>query len=130
MDHAVLDLPSTFPFNTLKGWLVGLTWRGFETWGQVRGAAGGGKGPGRLLLWQPANFNSANWTGISAPEAHGTCEPRPLMPVAPAQGRPPGCLLTRLPACPPPLQVSVRNRLMVQMDWLRTKLWGRNITES
>ena len=28
------------------------------------------------------------------------------------------------------LQVSVRNRLMVQMDWLRTKLWGRNITES
>ena len=42
MDHAVLDLPSTFPFNTLKGWLVGLTWRGFETWGQARGGRGAG----------------------------------------------------------------------------------------
>ena len=49
MDHAVLDLPSTFPFNTLKGWLVGLTWRGFETWGQVPGVGegqGGRRGTG------------------------------------------------------------------------------------
>jgi hypothetical protein len=36
MDRAVLSLPSTYPFSALQGWLVGLTWRGFETWGQVR----------------------------------------------------------------------------------------------
>lgn len=40
----MLDLPSTFPFKALKGWLVGLTWRSFETWRQVGGgrARGGG----------------------------------------------------------------------------------------
>lgn len=59
MDRAVLSLPSTYPFSALQGWLVGLTWRGFETWGQV----------------------------------------------------------------------SARNRWMVQSDWLRTKIFGRNITE-
>lgn len=32
----MLSLPSTYPFSALQGWLVGLTWRGFETWGQVR----------------------------------------------------------------------------------------------
>lgn len=59
MDKAVLSLPGTFPFSALQGWLVGLTWRGFETWGQV----------------------------------------------------------------------SARNRWMVQSDWLRTKLFGRNLSE-
>lgn len=37
------------------------------------------------------------------------------------------CLLPAMPA--PPAQVSARNRWMVQSDWLRTKLFGRNITE-
>lgn len=60
VDEAILDLPSTFPFKALKGWLVGLSWRSFETWGQV----------------------------------------------------------------------SARNRWMVQSDWIRTKLFGRNITEA
>lgn len=35
VDQAILDLPATWPFKTLKGWLVGLSWRGFETWRQV-----------------------------------------------------------------------------------------------
>lgn len=28
------------------------------------------------------------------------------------------------------VQVSLRNRLQVQSDWIRTKLFGRNITEA
>lgn len=60
VDEAILDLPSTFPFKALKGWLVGQAWRSFETWRQV----------------------------------------------------------------------SARNRWMVQSDWIRTKLFGRNISEA
>ena len=51
MDRAILDLPTTFPFKTLKGWLVGLSWRSFETWRQVRarcrGAGKWGRGEAR-----------------------------------------------------------------------------------
>jgi hypothetical protein len=77
MDHAVLDLPSTFPFNTLKGWLVGLTWRGFETWGQARGGrgAGGGKGlAGDCCGWQWA---AQRWQG-------SCCSAILVAPVSPA----------------------------------------------
>lgn len=59
-DRAVLSLPSAFPFQALKGWLVGLSWRSFEAWGQV----------------------------------------------------------------------SARNRWMVHSDWLKTKIWGRNVSEA
>lgn len=36
VDEAILSLPSSYPFAALKGWIVGLTWRGFETWRQAR----------------------------------------------------------------------------------------------
>lgn len=43
MDRAVMQLPSAFPFKTLKGWLVGHAWRGLETFMQV-GMGGGDSG--------------------------------------------------------------------------------------
>lgn len=35
VDQAILSLPTSYPFNAVRGWLVGLSWRSFETWSQV-----------------------------------------------------------------------------------------------
>jgi hypothetical protein len=112
MDRAVLSLPGTFPFSALQGWLVGLTWRGFETWGQVCVWGGGGGEAAAPLYGQ----------------AQGATHSHALLPCCPQATHPP--IRTGPPAPPlPAVQVSARNRWMVQSDWLRTKLFGRNLSE-
>ena len=112
MDRAVLSLPSAFPFNALQGWLVGLTWRGFETWGQVRL-------PGKRRQVQEKGGGHAKRACGGSRRAVGGAEGWSRGGRQPDLGVPPG----------PRLQVSARNRWMVQSDWVRMKLFGRNITE-
>ena len=60
------------------------------------------------------------------------------LPCRASANRPPPCMAPRSPllptlrcAPPPPSapQVSLRNRLMVQADWVRTKIWGRALSD-
>ena len=111
VDRAVLSLPSSAPFSALKGWFIGQAWRGFETYGQVgRGGVGAGVGwggwvsPGDVasLSLTPGSLarESASWKYVSHP----------------------GVVVCML-------QVSLRNKTMVQLDWLKTKVWGRVVSE-
>lgn len=134
VDQAILELPTTWPMSTLKGWLVGLSWRGFETSRQVSSAT-----PVEL----PAPFSDC--LRHTLPLFLWLRESQMGNATHAAVGRLGRMRCTRASACrehcrmhhtvhaPPhaclPLQVSARNRWMVQSDWLRTKLFGRNITE-
>jgi hypothetical protein len=110
-DKAVMDVPSIGP---IFGTGAGILWKSYETFAQIR------RGRGRA----GARACRRRRRGVEAADGPRRAAWRPV-PGTPVE---PFCTSPDAPSPSPAPPISLRNQLLVATDWIRTKVFGRDIS--